>query len=64
MEEVENKVNETEFVTEHGRFKHNEWKFPGEMVPLHVLSVHLPNAIGIKEEKALVLSWDVAICYG
>ena len=38
----------------------NYLTFSGKKVPHHVISVHLPNAIGVEEEKALGLSWDVS----
>ena len=58
-EDVKKKVEEVEFVAAHGGFKYKEWTFSGEKVPHHVISVHLPNAIGVEEEKALGVSWDV-----
>ena len=59
-EAVKNKVAEVEYVAGQGGFKYKEWTFSGEKVPHHVISVHLPNQIGVEEEKALGLYWDVA----
>ena len=57
--EGKRKVDEVEFEATHYGFKYKEWTFSGEKVPHQVISVYLPNAIVVEEEKALGLSLDV-----
>ena len=57
--ELEAKIKEVEFVASEGGFKYKEWIVAGQNVPDQVISVALPNALGVNEEKALGIHWDV-----
>ena len=59
VKEMHGKIEEIEFVAKQGGFKYKEWVVSGQNVPEQVISVALPNAIGVNEEKALGVHWDV-----
>ena len=59
VEVVKEKIEEINFVASHGGFKYKEWVISRENVPEQVISIHLPNAIGENEEKALGVFWEV-----
>ena len=59
VEEVKGKIEEINFVASHGGFKYKEWVISRENVPQQVINIHLPHAIGVDEEKALGVFWDV-----
>ena len=59
VDDVRKKIEEIDYVASHGGFKYKEWVVSKENVPQQVISVHLPHAIGVDEEKALGVFWDV-----
>ena len=59
IDEIHEKIKEIEFVAKQGGFKYKEWVVSGQNVPQQVISVALPHAIGVNEEKALCVHWDV-----
>ena len=59
LQEIQRKIDEIELVAKQGGFTYKEWIVSGQNVPEQVISVALPHAIGINEEKALGIHWDV-----
>ena len=52
-------IKEIEDVCGLGGFKFKEWIVSGQDIPEQFVSVKLPNQIGVDEERALGVSWDV-----
>ena len=60
VEGIRRKIEEINFVAEHGGFKYKEWIVSRQNFTQEAISVQLPNAIGVDEEKALGIFWDVS----
>ena len=60
VEGIKRKIEEINFVAEHGGFKYKEWIVSRQNFTQEAISVQLPHAIGVDEEKALRIFWDVS----
>ena len=60
IEGIRRKIEEINFVASHGGFKYKEWIVSRENFTQEAISVQLPHAIGVDEEKALGIFWDVS----
>ena len=60
IEGIRRKIEEINFVAEHGGFKYKEWIVSRQNFSQEAISVQLPHAIGVDEEKALGIFWDVS----
>ena len=56
---LQSKIKEIEHVAKQGGFQYKEWIVSGENVPEQVISITLPQATEVTEEKALGIHWDV-----
>ena len=56
---LQSKIKEIEHVAKQGGFQYKEWIVSGENVPEQVISITLPQATKVTEEKALGIHWDV-----
>ena len=52
-------IKEIEMVSAEGGFKYKEWIISGQNIPEQIVTVKLPDAIDLEEEKALGVFWDV-----
>ena len=59
VENLKAKIKEIEKVSAMGGFFYKEWIISGEDIPEQLIGVTLENAIGIDEEKALGIYWNV-----
>ena len=59
LEEMRVKIKQVEFVAGKGGFFFKEWVVSKQDIPVQVIGIQLPNAIGITEEKALGINWEV-----
>ena len=59
LETLVGDIKEIEYVCALGGFYFKEWIISGQDIPEQFISVKLPNQIGVDEERALGVSWDV-----
>ena len=59
VENLKAKIKEIEKVSAMGGFFYKDWIISGEDIPEQLIGVTLENAIGIDEEKALGIYWNV-----
>ena len=59
IETLKDDINQIEKVSAMGGFYFKDWIISGEDVPEQLISVQLPYAIGVEEERCLGVSWDV-----
>ena len=52
-------IEEIEKVSAMGGFYYKEWIISGQDIPEQFISVQLPGAISVEEERALGITWDV-----
>ena len=52
-------IEEIKLVSAMGGFFYKEWTISGQDIPEQFISIQLPNQIGVDEERALIVSWDV-----